>query len=314
MMPVATVISRAAKTRLFFKRLGKQRALLLMFIPAIAYYIVFCYTPIYGLVIAFKDYKIVKGFMGSSWVGVKQFQTAFGDPEFFAVFRNTLMISAYKLAIGFPAPILLALLLNEIGNLRFKKVVQTISYLPHFISWVVLGGITINLLSPSTGVVNRIIMALGGKPVYFIASLRWFRTVLVATNIWKGIGWGSIVYIAAIGGVDTELYEAAALDGAGRLKQVVHVVIPSIAPVIVIMLIFAVGGIVNDDFDQVFNLYNPTVYSVGDVLSTYTYRQGLERIRYSYSTAVGLFRNVISFALVVATNAIAKHFSEYGLW
>ncbi|MGI5900692.1 MAG: ABC transporter permease [Christensenellales bacterium] len=285
-----------------------------MFIPAIAYYIVFCYTPIYGLVIAFKDYKIVKGFMGSSWVGVKQFQTAFGDPEFFAVFRNTLMISAYKLAIGFPAPILLALLLNEIGNLRFKKVVQTISYLPHFISWVVLGGITINLLSPSTGVVNRIIMALGGKPVYFIASLRWFRTVLVATNIWKGIGWGSIVYIAAIGGVDTELYEAAALDGAGRLKQVVHVVIPSIAPVIVIMLIFAVGGIVNDDFDQVFNLYNPTVYSVGDVLSTYTYRQGLERIRYSYSTAVGLFRNVISFALVVATNAIAKHFSEYGLW
>ena len=285
-----------------------------MFIPAVAVYLVFCYTPMYGIIIAFKDYKILSGILGSEWVGFANFRRAFANPDFFRVFANTVIISTYKLIFGFPAPIILAVCLNELRNLAFKKTVQTISYMPHFISWVVLGGIFINFLSPSTGIINYAIKALGGKPINFLADIRWFRTVLVTSSIWKSVGWSSVIYLAAISGVNTEMYDSAAIDGANRFKQIIHVTLPSITQVIVIQFIFAVGSIVGDDFDQIFNLYNSTVYSVGDVLSTYVYRQGLEQMKYSYSTAVGIFRMSIAFMLILMTNAAAKRVSDYGLW
>ena len=288
--------------------------LLIMLIPAVVVYSVFRYAPMYGIIIAFKDYKLLQGIMGSPWAGLTHFRRAFNNPDFFRVFGNTVIISFYKLMFGFPAPIILALLLNELRNLTFKKTVQTISYMPHFLSWVVLGGIFINFLSPSTGVINAVLKALGFKSINFLVDISWFRTVLVTSGIWKGVGWASIIYLAAIGGVDPEMFDAAAIDGAGKFKQIFHVTLPSISAVIVIQLIFAIGGIVGDDFDQIFNLYNATVFSVGDVLSTYTYRQGLESMRYSYSTAVGLFQTVIAFALIVSSNYVAKRVSDYGLW
>jgi putative aldouronate transport system permease protein len=285
-----------------------------MFVPAVIVYLVFCYTPMYGIIIAFKDYKIMAGILKSEWVGLDNFNRAIGNPDFFRVFGNTLIISTYKLLFGFPAPIILALCLNELRNVFFKKTVQTISYMPHFISWVVLGGIFINFFSPSTGIINYLIKASGGKPINFLADIRWFRTVLVTSSIWKGMGWSSVIYLAAISGVNTEMYDSAAIDGAGRFKQIIHITLPSITQVIVIQFIFAVGSIVGDDFDQIFNLYNATVYSVGDVLSTYVYRQGLEQMKYSYSTAVGLFRMSIAFVLILLTNTAAKRVSDYGLW
>lgn len=292
----------------------KYKALFIMFIPAIVYYIVFHYAPMYGVIIAFKDYKILKGIMASQWVGLKYFKMAMSTPDFWAVFKNTLIISGYKLIFGFPAPIILALLFNEVRNLRFKKAIQSITYVPHFLSWVVLAGIITNFLSPSTGPINMLRIAIGLKPIFFVADYKWFRTVLVTSSLWKEVGWGTIVYLAALAGVNPELYEAASLDGAGKLRQIIHVTLPAISSVVVIMLIFAVGGIINDDFDQIFNLYNPAVLNVGDVISTYVYRQGLVSMQYSYSAAVGLFKNVIAFALILFTNYISTKFSDYGLW
>lgn len=292
----------------------KHRALFIMFIPAIIYYIIFHYAPMYGVIIAFKDYKILKGIMASQWVELKYFKMALTAPDFWAVFKNTIIISGYKLLFGFPAPIILALLFNEVRNLRFKKIVQSITYIPHFLSWVVLSGIIINFLSPSTGPINMLRIAIGLKPIFFVADYNWFRTVLVASSLWKEVGWGTIVYLAALAGVNTELYEAASLDGAGKLRQIISVTLPAISSVVVIMFIFAVGGVINDDFDQIFNLYNSAVLNVGDVISTYVYRQGLVSMQYSYSAAVGLFKNVIAFALILLTNYISTKFSDYGLW
>jgi putative aldouronate transport system permease protein len=215
---------------------------------------------------------------------------------------------------GFPAPIILAILLNEIPMARFKKVVQTISYLPHFVSWVILGGLFIQFLSPSTGPVNIVLQNIGLKPIDFLADKTWFRPILVITSIWKGAGWGSIIYLASLAGIDPQLYEAAEIDGAGRFRKMISITLPSLVPVITIMLIFSAGNLVKDDFDQIFNMYNASVYSVADVLSTYTYRVGLVDMRYSFSTAVGLFTNIISFVLIVTTNAVAKRVNEYGLW
>lgn len=291
-----------------------NRALVFMFVPVLIYYVIFHYMTMYGLVISFKDFRVMDGIMASPWVGLEHFREVLGNSEFWGVFKNTIILSSLKLLLNFPAPIILALLLNEVRGAFFKKTVQTITYMPHFLSWVVLSGVVINFLSPSIGPVNMIIKALGYDPIYFVADRNWFRTVLVGSEIWKGIGWGSIVYLAALSGVDTELYEAAVLDGAGRFKQTIHVTLPAISNMIVIMLILAVGKLLNDDFDQVFNLYNPAVYSVGDVVSTYTYRQGLVNMQYSYSTTVGLFKNVLAFTLIVLTNQIAKKFSDYGLW
>ncbi|WP_105618246.1 ABC transporter permease [Vallitalea okinawensis] len=302
------------KINYFFREYWKNRYLLLLLLPGIIFFIVFKYIPMYGLQIAFKDYKFLLGIHESPWIGLDTFRKMFAMESFWQVFRNTLVISFYQLVIGFPAPIIFALLLNEVRKMKFKKVVQTISYLPHFVSWVVLGGLFMQFLSPSIGPINILIKALGGQPIYFLADTDWFRTVLVSTEVWKGLGWNSIIYLAALSGIDPALYEAAKIDGAGRFKQVIHVTIPSLIPIITIMIIFATGKVVNDNFDQVFNLYNPAVYSVGDVLSTYTYRRGVVNMEYSFATAVGLFKNVISFGLVVGTNYIARRINDYGLW
>jgi len=306
--------SLSIKNNKFLKSYWKNRYLVILFIPAIIYYVVFHYAPLYGVQIAFKDYAFRKGIWNSPWVGFKNFENLFAIESFKQVFRNTIIISLYKLIFNFPAPIIFAILISEIRNIKFKKVVQTISYLPHFVSWVVLGGLFMQLLSPSTGPVNMLLKALGIQPIYFLADPKWFRTVLVLTSLWKGVGWGSIIYLAAITGINPELYEAAIIDGAGRFKKIIHITIPSIIPVITIMFIFAVGGIINDDFDQIFNLYNPAVYKVGDVISTYIYRVGLIDMKYSFSAAVGLFKNVIAFVMIVITNSITKRINEYGIW
>lgn len=297
-----------------FRSIKKNKALLIMLIPGLIYYIIFCYMPMYGLTISFKDFRILDGINASPWVGLKYYKMAFETSEFWRVFNNTLIISGLKLLINFPAPIILALLLNELRNMKFKKVVQTVSYLPHFLSWVVLAGVVQSLLSPSTGPINGILTSLGLDPIYFVADKEWFRPILVLTSLWKEVGWGSIIYLAALSSVDVELYEAAMLDGANRFQQTIHITLPSISNVIVIMFIFAVGGIVKDDFDQIFNLYTPAVYSVGDVLSTYVYRVGLEGMQYSYSTAIGFFKNIIAFTLILITNYLSGKFSDYGLW
>ncbi|MDY5015167.1 MAG: ABC transporter permease subunit [Eubacteriales bacterium] len=287
---------------------------MLMLLVGLVYYAIFCYGPMYGIQIAFKDYKFRRGIWGSEWVGLEWFRKMFSGQNFLMVFRNTLLISLYKLIAGFPAPIIFALLLNELDGKWFKKTIQTVSYLPHFLSWVILGGIFMQILSPSTGAVNYIIKMFGGTPIYFLGDIRWFRSTMVILSVWKGFGWGSIIYLATMSSINPELYEAATIDGANRWRQTINITLPALAPIIAIMFIMNSGSIINDDFDQIFNLYNETVYRVGDVISTYTYRQGLVEMKYSYTTAVGLFKNVISFGIILLTNFITSKFSDYGIW
>lgn len=282
--------------------------------PVILYYIVFRYLPMYGNLIAFQDFYPLKGMMGSEWVGLKHFKTMFTGLYFLPVLRNTLIISFYKLIFGFPAPIILALILNEVKSKSFKKVAQTISYLPHFLSWVVISGLVIEMLSPSRGPINHFIQLLGFEPIFFMGEAQYFRSILVGSGIWQGIGWGSIIYLAAISNVDPQLYEAAQIDGATRLQRIRYITLPSIAPVVTIMLIFAVGGIIKDNFGQIYNLLNLQVMSTGDVISTYTYDQGLVKMNYSYSSAVSLFKNIVSFSMVFIANKVSKSISEYGIW
>lgn len=288
----------------------KYRYLFLMLVPALIYYIVFHYVPIYGITIAFKDFYPLKGIMDSPWVGFKYFKQLFSDPYFFPALRNTLIISFWKLLIGFPAPILLAIMLNEVRKNSVKKFFQTVTYLPHFISWVVLSGILIEMLSPTRGPFNILLKSMGLDPVFFIADPGWFRPVIIASGIWRDLGWQSIVFLAAITNIDPELYSVADLDGAGKLRKMWNITIPSIMPVIIIMLILSVGNLINDDFDQIYNLLNANVLSVGEVISTYTYKTGLINMNYSYSTAVGVFKNVIAFTLVMGTNFWASKLSD----
>lgn len=292
----------------------KNKYLMLLMLPGLAYYAVFHYAPMFGIQLAFKNFIVAKGIWGSPWVGLQHFGVLFRYPSFWEVFRNTIIISALKISFGFLMPIVFAILLSEIRCLPYKKVTQTLSYLPHFISWVVLGGLFRQFLSPSIGPVNIALKAIGLKPIFFLGDPSWFRFTLVISSIWKGVGWGSIIYLATITNIDPQLYEAAEMDGAGRLAKIFHITVPCLVPVITIMLIFALRGIVSDDFDQIFNLYNPAVYNVGDVLSTYIYRVGLQNFEFSLSTAVNLFRNLIAFALIVAANAVTKRINEYGIW
>lgn len=297
-----------------FRKYIKYKQLVILFIPAFIYFVVFKYAPIYGIQIAFKDYKIMKGMWDSPWVGFDNFRYLFNLTSFWEVFKNTIILSIYKLAFGFPAPIIFAILLNEIKNQAFKRTVQTVSYLPHFLSWVILASFFMQLLSPSTGPVNLILKELGIQPIYFIADPKWFRSVLISSKIWKEIGWGSIVYLAALSSIDPALYEAAGIDGANRFQKMIYITLPSLVPVITIMLILSIGRMLNDDFEQVMNLYNAAVYKVGDVLSTYTYRVGLIKMRYSIATTVELFKNIIGFTLIISANKIAKKVGEHGIW
>jgi len=285
-----------------------------MLVPVITWYIIFQYIPIYGVTLAFRQFRILDGMFGSPWVGWDNFERLFNSPSFIPVFRNTIIISLYGLFFGFPAPIALAILINELRLKTFKRVTQTISYLPHFISWVVLAGIFFTLLSPSRGPINGLLIQLGRPPIHFLGSPDWFRGILVSTGIWRGVGWGSIIYLAALAGVNEELYEAARIDGAGRWRRIWHITLPGIRPTIVIMFILATGGIVDGNFDQVFNLMNPAVMSVGDILDTYIFRTGITQLNHGYATAVSLFRNSISLVLVLTANYVSRRAGEYGLW
>jgi putative aldouronate transport system permease protein len=296
------------------KDLKANKYVYIMALPIIAYYLLFHYGPMYGVIIAFKKYNFIDGILGSPWVGFTYFIDMFRGTSFLKVFRNTVIISSYKLLFGFPAPIILALLFNEIRNTAFKKISQTISYLPYFLSWVVLGGVVIQFLSPSLGPLGYFARLFDIKPVNVLADVHFFRGAIIATSIWKSVGWGSVVYLAAIAGVNPELYESDIVDGASRFKRVLHITIPSVLPVVTIMFILNIGNIIYDDFDQIFNLYNPAVYEVGDVIGTYVYRSGLVGMKYSYATAVGLFRNVIAIVLVLTSNFIINKTNEYSLW
>jgi putative aldouronate transport system permease protein len=287
--------------------------LYILMIPGLIYYVLFRYVPIYGIIIGFKEFNFMKGIWDSPWIGLENFRYMFQAPSFKQVFSNTLVLGFLKLIVGFPLPILFAVLLNEVYQAKFKKLVQTISYLPHFLSWVVLGGIFFQFFSIN-GPINVLIEALGLKPISFLTDPGWFRFVLVSTHVWKVMGWNSIVFLAAIAGINPEMYEAAMIDGAGRVQRIIHITIPSLAPVITVMFILAAGQIINDDFDQIFNLYNPAVYRTADVISTYVYRQGLEQLNFSYATAVELFKNLIALALVWSTNRVSKKINEYGIW
>ncbi len=286
----------------------------LMLIPGLLFFLVFCYGPMYGLAIAFQDYYPLKGISGSAWVGMKHFKKLFSDPFFLSVLKNTLIISFYKILFCFPAPIILCLALNEIRHLKFKKFAQSVSYLPHFISWVVVSGIIIEFLSPSRGPINILLQELGLEPIFFVAEPKYFRGVLVISDLWKSVGWGSIVYLAAVTGVDPTLYEAAEMDGAGRIKKIIHVTLPALVPIITVMFIMESGKVLNDSFEQVYNFLTPSTYQVGDVISTFVYRMGIQKMQYSFTTAVDLFKNIVSFILVMATNYIARKTNDYALW
>lgn len=308
--------STVRRTRRPIKKnpLIKYWDLYLIMVPGILYFIIYKYVPMWGVAIAFKDFSLFQGFFKSEWVGLKHFNRMFEAEEFYRIFRNTLLISLYKLFWGFPAPIIVALMLNELRNMFYKRTIQTIIYLPHFLSWVIVGGILINILQPSTGIVNSIIKFFGFEPIYFLADENWFRSVLVASDLWKSVGWGSILYLAALAGIDPQLYEAARVDGANKWQQTWHITLPALTPTIVILFILQMGNILDVGFEQVFILLNPLVYSVGDVIETYVYRVGIVQGQFSYTTAVGLFKSVISLILVIIANQVAKKLGQNGIW
>jgi len=306
--------SKRLDLRATWNEYKKSKYLFLMLVPTLLWYAIFHYGPLYGVQLAFKDFSPIRGIWGSPWVGLEHFKFLFfQSPDFLRIFRNTVLISLYNLVFGFPAPIILALLLNELRFKVFKRVAQSISYIPHFFSWVVLAGIITVMLSPSEGPVNYLLKMVGLEPIYFLADSQYFRSTLVATGIWKEIGWGTIIYLAALAGVDPTLYEAAKIDGASRAKQTWYITLPSILPVITIMFILSLGSILNAGFDQIFNLYNPAVYDVADIIDTYVYRAGILGAQFGLTTAVGLFKNIIGITLVLTTNYIVKKLGQEGV-
>ncbi|MDD9266394.1 ABC transporter permease [Paenibacillus sp. GCM10023248] len=304
----------AKNMKLTLRYINKKKYLYLLLIPCVIYFLIFNYVPMYGIIIAFKDFNFSKGILGSPWVGLDNFKYMFGLSDFYTVFWNSLYLSFLRLVFGFPFPILLALLLNEMRNRTYQRVTQTIIYLPHFISWVVIGGILVNFLSPSWGIVNIFIKQLGFEPIFFLADTNYFRPLVILSSIWKESGWESILYLAAMVGINTELYEAASIDGAGRLQKIRYVTLPGIKSTIVILLILRLGHIMGNGFEQIFVLQNPLNLGVSEVFETYVYRVGLLGGRFSFGTTVGLFTSVIGLIFLLVSNQIAKWMKEDGIW
>lgn len=291
----------------------RNHSLYLLVLPVLIFYILFHYKPMAGAVIAFKDYSPALGIAGSPWVGLDHFRRFFSGPYFGRLFLNTLMLSGYSLIFGFPAPIILALLLNEVKNKKFKSSVQTVTYLPHFISMIVVTGMITNF-SMTSGLFNDIIAFFGGKRSPLLQNPNLYRSIYIISDIWQQVGWGSIIYLSALAGVDSQLYEAAAIDGAGKWKQLINVTLPSIAPTIIIMLILKMGSLMSIGYEKTILLYNPSTYETADIISSYIYRVGLLDQDWSYSTAIGLFNSVINCVLLLTTNKLSKRFSETSLW
>ena len=291
----------------------RNRSLYILVIPVLLFYILFHYKPMYGAIIAFTDYTPALGVKDSPWIGLDNFIRFFKSVYFGRLIKNTILLSVYSLIFGFPAPIILALLLNEVRNKRFKNLTQTITYLPHFISLIVVTGMLTDF-SMTSGLFNDIIEFFGGQRSPLLQNPNLYRTMYVASGIWQQVGWGSIIYLSALAGVDQQLYEAASIDGAGKWKQLLNVTLPGIAPTIIIMLIMRVGQLMSMGYEKTILLYNPSTYDTADIISSYIYRVGLLEQDWSYSTAVGLFNSVINFGLLIFTNRMSKKYSETSLW
>lgn len=308
-------MERGLSNRALRYRLKRDRHLYLMLLPIIGFYLLFKYAPMFGEIIAFKDYRFAEGIFGSKWVGFKHFQSLFASLDFWRVIRNTLLLNVYSLVFGFPVPIVLALLLNEVRKNWYKRTVQNLLYLPHFISWAVLGGIFIALLSPSTGVVNLVLTRLFGvEPIYFMADSSWWPAAFTLSGIWREAGWGTILYLAAMAAIDPQLYEAASIDGASKLRQIWHVTLPGIRSTIAILLVLRMGHMMDVGLEHTLVLQNDSVLDVADVISTYVYRVGLMNMNYSYTTALGLFQSLVGLILVFGVNKLIRSFGERGLW
>lgn len=292
----------------------RDRWLYFMLAPGIAYFIIFKYVPMYGITMAFQDYQPYLGFFDSPWVGFKHFERFFGEPQFWMLFRNTAILALYNLIFFFPLPIVLALMLNEVRSSFYKRFVQTLVYIPHFVSWVVVVGIFYMLFTTENGLINEFLFQLTGKKIAFLQDPEWFRSMIVTQSIWKEVGWGTIIFLAALAGVDLQLYEAARMDGAGRWRQLWHITLPAIKSTIVILLILRLGNFLDSGFEQIFLMLNPTTRDVGEVFDTYVYVKGLTQAQYSYSAAVGLFKSVVGLVLVVSANWLAKRFGEEGVY
>ncbi|MDF2959189.1 MAG: binding-protein-dependent transport system inner rane component [Paenibacillus sp.] len=299
--------------QILIKDLLKNKYIYLMMLPGILYYIVFQYIPMYGATIAFKHFTPVAGIWGSEWIGFKHFQDFFRSYYFWRIIKNTLLINFYSLLFGFPAPILLALLLNELRKQWFKRTVQTLTYLPHFVSVMVICGLIVDFTSKN-GLINDIIVWFGGSRDNLLMNGDLFRSIFVSSGIWQEIGWGSIIYLAALSGIDQELYDAANIDGAGRFRQMLSVTLPGIMPTIIILLILRIGHMMDVGFEKVILLYNPSTYETADVISSFVYRKGIVDANYSYSAAIGLFNSLINFMLLIGANKLSKKFSDSSLW
>ncbi|QUI22122.1 sugar ABC transporter permease [Vallitalea pronyensis] len=298
----------------FVRHVKRQYQLYLMILPAIVYFIIFHYAPMYGIQLAFKDFNPKLGITGSPWEGFRHFEKFFNSYQFFRLLRNTIGLSLYQLLAGFPIPIIMALFLNQVKHQRFKKLVQTVTYIPHFISIVVLVGMIHVFLSPSTGLINNVIRGFGYKPVYFLGMPQYFKSIFVFSGIWQNAGWGTIIYLAALAGVNPELYEAARVDGASKLKIIRHVDFPSIMPTIVILFIMNVGRIMNVSFQKALLLQNDLNAEASEIIQTYMYKTGILQMEFEYSTAISLFNTIINVILLILANQVSKKLSENSLW
>ena len=295
-----------------YKKLKRELPLHLMLIPGIIFLFIFNYIPLCGIYISFQDFNPAKGIFGNNeWVGFDNFAYIFSLPNIWRVFGNTPIIAVLKIIFGTLVPIIVSLMLNECRNKLFKRTIQTTIYFPYFISWIILGGILLDILSPTDGIVNEIIKAFGGDPIYFLGDNRFFKGTLVVSDVWRNFGYNSVIYLSAITGIDMAQYEAAAIDGANRWQQTIHVTLPGIATIVILMIVLNMGNLLNAGFDQVFNLYSPQVYESGDIIDTLVYRIGLEQAKFGPSTAVGLLKSVISFILISSAYLIAYKKFDY---
>lgn len=296
------------------KRWYREMPLHLMLVPSIALVLVYSYGPMVGLVMAFQRYIPARGISGSQWVGMRNFNFIFNLPDFYQILWNTTFIAFMKIATGLFVPVVIALLLNEIGREWYKRVIQTLVYLPHFLSWTILGGILIDLLSPSSGIINQFLRVLGFEPIYFLGDARWFPYVLVISHIWKEFGFSTIIYLAALTSISPALYEAAVVDGAGHLQKAWYITLPGMRAIIILLATLSLGQILNAGFEQVFNLYSPQVYQTGDIIDTFVYRMGLIEAQYSPATAIGLFKSVVSLVFMTTTYYLAYRFANYRIF
>nr|WP_249315795.1 ABC transporter permease subunit [Bacillus sp. FJAT-49711] len=287
---------------------------MLLFIPCILFFAIFRYGPMYGLIIAFKDYDVWSGIIGSEWVGLEHFRNFFSSPDFLKLFKNTILLGFYSLLIGFPFPIIFAILLNEVRLLWFKKTIQTVSFLPSFLSIVIVSSMLIDFLSPGNGIINDIIAALGFEKIYFLVEPSWFRSVYIGSDIWQQMGYESILYLAAIAGISPSLYEAAKVDGATRWNRIRYITLPGLMPTILILFIIKAGNMFRIGFEKILLIYNPMTYEVADVFSTYVYRQGLLQANYSYAAAVGLFEGIIALIMLLIANLLSRRLGGKSLW